>query len=131
MTDNNELIKRIDAALYDDADPYQALRDCRAALLQQQAEIEFKQQFNDNLRDHLAEKQAEIASLNDAAQQQAVVIERLSKPYVPMTDDELLDVFLIAPYYSYDNSQWDYEKSFERATAERMGYKWGGMSKKP
>ena len=43
---NNELLKRIDAALYDDANPYQALRDCRAE------------------------------------------IERLSKPYVPMTDVE-------------------------------------------
>lgn len=66
---SNELIKRIDDWLpYADEESgilASLLRDCRA----------------------------EIASLHEAAQQQAVVIERLSKPYVPMTDDEFHDLW--------------------------------------
>ena len=64
----SDLIKRIDAALYDDADPYQALRDCRA----------------------------EIASLHDAAQQQAVVIEQ------PSIDALIADIDDLSPSHVND-----------------------------
>ena len=64
----SDLIKRIDAALYDDADPYQALRDRRA----------------------------EIASLHDAAQQQAVVIEQ------PSIDALIADIDDLSPSHVND-----------------------------
>ena len=70
---NDELIKRIDSWLND--------------------------YIPDDLSELLANCRAEIASLHEAAQQQAVVIERLSNPYVPMTEDEL------AKFWENDHSE--------------------------
>ena len=93
---NNELIKRINAALYDDIDTHEVLRDCRA-------EIERLLMANEVLKGQNAEYASEV--------------KRLSRPYVPMTEDEMNDVSI---YWMLENADVIFRK-IEAAVIKRAG----------
>ncbi len=99
----SDLLKRIDDVSLEDLFAVnQVLRDCKAEIINLKYELDV---LNENGAGTIQQLQAEI--------------ERLSKPYVPMTDDELVEELYNTPDYSYLPEDCGYERHYELTAIAR------------